>query len=192
MAKRLLLLAALLAAGTAQADKTDISHATKDEATVVPRYEADGFTQPLKSLKFNPGLDQREFERASINALEVFDPGLEDQLMLMLGDEMLLLNQGPAGFIDEEAQGVVERFEEVLAPSAIARVPEPGQKDRARRGLVPRIHLAGHDDNKMPVPRTGPTLLGGRSGSGRDAGRRDDLGAAHAVKINRGWARSRP
>ncbi|MBD8493745.1 VacJ family lipoprotein [Pseudomonas syringae] len=74
MAKRLLLLAALLAAGTAHAEKTDISHATKDEATVVPRYDADGFTQPLKALKFNPGLDQREFERASINALEVFDP----------------------------------------------------------------------------------------------------------------------
>ncbi|MCO8163541.1 VacJ family lipoprotein [Pseudomonas sp. 21LCFQ010] len=75
MAKRHLLLAALLAAGMAQAaDQTEISHATKDQATVVRNYDEDGFTQPLKSLKFNPGLDQREFERASTNALEVFDP----------------------------------------------------------------------------------------------------------------------
>ena len=35
---------------------------------------ADGFTNPLSTLKFNPGLDQREFERASLNALDVYDP----------------------------------------------------------------------------------------------------------------------
>nr|WP_231866645.1 VacJ family lipoprotein [Pseudomonas resinovorans] len=36
--------------------------------------DPDGFTQPLKELKFNPGLDQREFERATLDALNVFDP----------------------------------------------------------------------------------------------------------------------
>ncbi|MES2818026.1 MAG: VacJ family lipoprotein [Pseudomonadota bacterium] len=36
--------------------------------------ESDGFTQPLKTLNFNPGLDQREFERSTLNALNVYDP----------------------------------------------------------------------------------------------------------------------
>ncbi|MGH8354937.1 MAG: MlaA family lipoprotein, partial [Pseudomonas sp.] len=35
---------------------------------------ADGFTEPLKTLKFNPGLDQREFERSTLSALNVYDP----------------------------------------------------------------------------------------------------------------------
>jgi len=35
---------------------------------------ADGFTEPLKTLTFNPGLDQREFERATLGALNVYDP----------------------------------------------------------------------------------------------------------------------
>ena len=34
----------------------------------------DGFKQPLSQLKFNPGLDQREFERSTLNALEIYDP----------------------------------------------------------------------------------------------------------------------
>ncbi|NBA98623.1 VacJ family lipoprotein [Pseudomonas sp. R5(2019)] len=43
--------------------------------TVPPRtVGADGFTDPLKQLKFNPGLDQREFERSSLTALNVYDP----------------------------------------------------------------------------------------------------------------------
>lgn len=36
--------------------------------------DADGFTRPLDALKFNPGLDQQEFERASLDALNVYDP----------------------------------------------------------------------------------------------------------------------
>nr|WP_069086435.1 VacJ family lipoprotein [Pseudomonas sp. TCU-HL1] len=36
--------------------------------------DQDGFTQPLKDLKFNPGLDQREFERSTLDALNVYDP----------------------------------------------------------------------------------------------------------------------
>ena len=35
---------------------------------------ADGFSNPLSTLKYNPGLDQREFERASLVALDVYDP----------------------------------------------------------------------------------------------------------------------
>ena len=54
--------AALLCAGMAHAD----GNPTKADA--------DGFTEPLKQLKFNPGLDQREFERSSLTALNVYDP----------------------------------------------------------------------------------------------------------------------
>ncbi|WP_439862325.1 MlaA family lipoprotein [Pseudomonas sp. MBLB4136] len=34
----------------------------------------DGFKQPLQHLEFNPNLDQREFERSTLNALNVYDP----------------------------------------------------------------------------------------------------------------------
>ena len=34
----------------------------------------DGFTRPLDRLQFNPGMDQREFERATLDALNVEDP----------------------------------------------------------------------------------------------------------------------
>ena len=36
--------------------------------------EDDGFTRPLESLRFNPGLDQREFEISTLAALAVYDP----------------------------------------------------------------------------------------------------------------------
>ncbi|WP_175652451.1 MlaA family lipoprotein [Pseudomonas sp. Marseille-P9899] len=65
MVKRLLITALLLSAGTAFADEP------APAASVV---DADGFTEPLKELKFNPGLDQREFERSTLNALAVYDP----------------------------------------------------------------------------------------------------------------------
>ena len=65
MVKQLLIVSALLAAGLAQADETP------PRASVV---EPDGFTEPLKALKFNPGLDQREFERSTLTALNVYDP----------------------------------------------------------------------------------------------------------------------
>ncbi|WP_397449253.1 VacJ family lipoprotein [Pseudomonas sp. NA-150] len=71
MAKRLLLTAALLCAGAVHA--ADVPRA-EHPATVVRANDADGFTEPLKSLKFDPGLDQREFERATLNALNVYDP----------------------------------------------------------------------------------------------------------------------
>lgn len=73
MAKRLVLLAALLCAGAVHAADGSNNVATRP-ATVERQNDADGFTEPLKSLKFNPGLDQREFERATLNALEVYDP----------------------------------------------------------------------------------------------------------------------
>lgn len=66
MAKHLLLIAALLCAGYAQADNS------KAHASTVQ--DPDGFTEPLKKLKFNPGLDQREFERSTLNALNIYDP----------------------------------------------------------------------------------------------------------------------
>lgn len=66
MAKYLLLFAALLCAGVANADNS------KANAPVV--VDSDGFKEPLSKLKFNPGLDQREFERSTLNALAVYDP----------------------------------------------------------------------------------------------------------------------
>ncbi|WP_238474440.1 VacJ family lipoprotein [Pseudomonas cavernae] len=36
--------------------------------------DEDGFTRPIEHLQFNPGLDQREFERSSLDALHVYDP----------------------------------------------------------------------------------------------------------------------
>lgn len=39
-----------------------------------PAVDEDGFTHPLRNLEFNPGLDQREFERATFQALDVYDP----------------------------------------------------------------------------------------------------------------------
>lgn len=59
MAKQWTLIALLLVAGQALADH---------------RVDADGFTNPLQHLRFNPGLDQQEFERASDDALQVYDP----------------------------------------------------------------------------------------------------------------------
>lgn len=43
-------------------------------ATAQTTVEDDGFKRPLKDLKFNPGLNQREFERSTLSALEVYDP----------------------------------------------------------------------------------------------------------------------
>jgi phospholipid-binding lipoprotein MlaA len=53
------LLALALGSNLAQAE-----HATDD----------DGFKQPLQHLQFNPGLDQQEFERSTLSALDVYDP----------------------------------------------------------------------------------------------------------------------
>ncbi|MDH4610014.1 VacJ family lipoprotein [Pseudomonas sp. BN102] len=58
MAKKALFLALLVTSGLVQAQEPD----------------QDGFTQPLKDLKYNPGLDQREFERSTLDALNVYDP----------------------------------------------------------------------------------------------------------------------
>lgn len=40
--------------------------------TSVP--DEDGFTHPLNTLQFNPGLNQHEFERATFDALNIHDP----------------------------------------------------------------------------------------------------------------------
>lgn len=39
-----------------------------------PEADSDGFTHPLSTLRFNPYLDQQEFERASLEALDIYDP----------------------------------------------------------------------------------------------------------------------
>ncbi|KDN97905.2 ABC transporter [Pseudomonas sp. R32] len=71
MVKRLLIISALLACGMAEAVEETAPRASVIEANNV---DSDGFTEPLKALKFNPGLDQREFERSTLAALTVYDP----------------------------------------------------------------------------------------------------------------------
>ncbi|MGY4531300.1 phospholipid-binding lipoprotein MlaA [Pseudomonas sp. TE3786] len=66
MTKPSLLLALLLASGALQAADPIAAPGTPAEP--------DGFTEPLKELKFNPGLDQHEFERSTLDALNVYDP----------------------------------------------------------------------------------------------------------------------
>ena len=65
MVKHLLIASALFASALVHAEET------APRASVV---DTDGFTEPLKALKFNPGLDQREFERSTLAALNVYDP----------------------------------------------------------------------------------------------------------------------
>ena len=60
MARRLLLPLLLLASGMVNAQ--------------TPAPEEDGFTHPLRQLEFNAGLDQHEFERATFEALDIYDP----------------------------------------------------------------------------------------------------------------------
>ncbi|APC15277.1 ABC transporter [Pseudomonas frederiksbergensis] len=67
MAKHLLLLAALLSAG-------GYANADNSKANTTTVVDQDGFTEPMTKLKFNPGLDQREFERSTLSALNVYDP----------------------------------------------------------------------------------------------------------------------
>ncbi|MDD2112273.1 VacJ family lipoprotein [Pseudomonas asiatica] len=78
MVNKLLFATALFAAGQALAAETapraSVIEADPQvtEAPLAP--EADGFVDPLRELKFNPGLDQREFERSTLQALNVYDP----------------------------------------------------------------------------------------------------------------------
>lgn len=91
MVKKVLLVTALLCAGNAMAAETapraSVIEADPMDAGTTPRAnesetgsmgtrpaEPDGFTEPLRELKFNPGLDQREFERSTLIALNVDDP----------------------------------------------------------------------------------------------------------------------
>ncbi|MBM7059693.1 VacJ family lipoprotein [Pseudomonas sp. UL073] len=62
MANRHLLLALLLSSALAHGESGE------------PRADQDGFTTPLEQLQFNPGLDQREFERSTFDAINVYDP----------------------------------------------------------------------------------------------------------------------
>ncbi|AIR89883.1 MlaA family lipoprotein [Pseudomonas cremoricolorata] len=79
MANRLLIITALLLAGTVQAaevaPRTSVVEADVfDAPEPQPVAGPDGFLNPLRELKFNPGLDQREFERSTLTALNVYDP----------------------------------------------------------------------------------------------------------------------
>lgn len=66
-------LALLLACGLAHAETPQPLH-KPGSASFESTPDADGFKHPLDVLKFNPGLDQREFERATFDALNVYDP----------------------------------------------------------------------------------------------------------------------
>ncbi|WP_408004932.1 VacJ family lipoprotein [Pseudomonas triclosanedens] len=62
-----------LGCGLAQADDTP-TQPLRSNGMVTEQPDADGFKHPLDALKFNPSLDQREFERATLDALNVYDP----------------------------------------------------------------------------------------------------------------------
>lgn len=78
MVNKLLLVTALLAAGNALAQepapRASVIEADPQVTAAPLAPEADGFIDPLRELKFNPGLDQREFERSTLEALNVYDP----------------------------------------------------------------------------------------------------------------------
>ncbi|WP_252090491.1 VacJ family lipoprotein [Pseudomonas sp. MWU13-3659] len=75
MVNRLLLVTALLASGCALAEETAPRASVVESETIgTLSAEPDGFLDPLRELKFNPGLDQREFERSTLAALNVYDP----------------------------------------------------------------------------------------------------------------------
>lgn len=63
MIKHLTLAFALLLTAEIQAD-----------SSITNAADLDGFTRPLAGLKFNPGLDQREFESSTLDALGIDDP----------------------------------------------------------------------------------------------------------------------
>lgn len=79
MVNRLLIVTALLLATHANAaevaPRTSVVEADVfDTPEATPTPGPDGFLNPLRELKFNPGLDQREFERSTLTALNVYDP----------------------------------------------------------------------------------------------------------------------
>ncbi|MDO7911911.1 VacJ family lipoprotein [Pseudomonas monteilii] len=75
MVNRLLLVTALLAAAPVMAQETaPRTSVLEADALDTHGAQSDGFTNPLQALKFNPGLDQREFERSTFDALNVPDP----------------------------------------------------------------------------------------------------------------------
>ena len=80
MVEKLILALAVLASGSALAaevaPRTSVIEADVMDAptTDAPAAENDGFLNPLRELKFNPGLDQREFERSTLSALNIYDP----------------------------------------------------------------------------------------------------------------------
>jgi len=72
---RLLLVTAFLACGNVLAAETaPRTSIIESDALDTHSIQSDGFTNPLRELKFNPGLDQREFERSTFDALNVPDP----------------------------------------------------------------------------------------------------------------------
>ena len=85
MADKLILALALLASSSVMAAEVAPRASVVEADTVHPPTmtaegikpttpDPDGFTEPLRELKFNPGLDQREFERSTLEALNVWDP----------------------------------------------------------------------------------------------------------------------
>ncbi len=78
MVNKLLFVTVLCATGTALAQevapRTSVIEADPQVTAAPLAPEADGFIDPLRELKFNPGLDQREFERSTLEALNVYDP----------------------------------------------------------------------------------------------------------------------
>ncbi|WP_375098315.1 MULTISPECIES: VacJ family lipoprotein [unclassified Pseudomonas] len=77
MAEKLILALGLALFASASALAAEVAPRTsvvEADALDTPAVENDGFLNPLRELKFNPGLDQREFERSTLEALNIYDP----------------------------------------------------------------------------------------------------------------------
>ena len=101
----------------------------------------DGFTQPLKLLKFNPGLDQREFERATLNALNVyhFNYRFDQWVFLPVVNgytyvtPSFLRNDGSADMLDAAANALREGQTLIIFPEGTRTTP----------GAAPAFHRGG-------------------------------------------------
>ena len=85
---------------------------------------------------------------------EILPPGLEQQLVRLRQVQQLMLPQHPPALVHEQAQGMIQRLEGVLAPATVARMPEPGQEGGTEGNLVVRLWGAGHHHH--PVNSTRP------------------------------------
>jgi hypothetical protein len=131
-------------------------------------------------LRCEPGRAENLFRA---RAGKVLRARLENELVLMLPLQGLLLQQAPATLIHKEPDRMIERFEEILAPSAVSRMPETGHHDATGSCIVIGVNAAGHYHDQVAMWRRAGGQLGGRQGDRRWFARRIDDWAGAAGKL---------